>query len=47
MQMFCLKEKKKVEVDEKDLKEERLPNGRKMLKGICPSCGTKLSKFTK
>ena len=45
--MFCLKCKERREVNETDLKKETLPNGRKMLKGICPVCGTKVAKFTK
>lgn len=47
MQMFCLKCRRRVEVKDSELKEERTSNGRKMLRGLCPNCGTKLAKFTK
>jgi hypothetical protein len=47
MQMFCLKCRTRVEVKDSDLKKEQTPNGRKILRGVCPKCGTKLAKFTK
>ena len=40
---YCVKCKKKVEVN--DGKEKLSKNGVKMLKGICPECGTKVCRF--
>ncbi|MBU0573867.1 MAG: DUF5679 domain-containing protein [Candidatus Margulisiibacteriota bacterium] len=42
-QAYCVKCKKKVEV--KDAKEVTMKNGRKALKGVCPTCGTKVFKI--
>jgi len=46
-EMFCVKCKKKVQVDDKDVKNEVTTKGRKMLRAKCPACGTNMAKFTK
>jgi uncharacterized protein YlaI len=46
-EMFCVKCKKKVTVDDKNVKRELTVKGRPMLRAICPNCGTKMTKFTK
>jgi ssDNA-binding Zn-finger/Zn-ribbon topoisomerase 1 len=40
---YCVKCKEKREMV--DAKEEKTSNGRRLLKGICPTCGTKMNKF--
>jgi len=45
--MYCVKCKKKVTVDDKNVKREMTVKGRPMLRAICPQCGTKMTKFTK
>lgn len=47
VEMFCVKCKKKVVVDDKNVKREMTSKGRPMLRAICPNCGTKMTKFTK
>ena len=42
---FCVKCKAKKEM--KDVVEVTTKNGRPMLKGVCPTCGGKLSLFIK
>ncbi len=42
---YCVKCKEKREM--KDPKEATSANGRKMLKGSCPVCGTKMNVFIK
>ncbi len=46
-EMFCVKCKKKVTVDDSAVKREMTVKGRPILKAICPNCGTKMTKFTK
>ncbi len=46
-EMFCVKCKKKVVVDDKNVKREMTSRGRPMLRATCPHCGTKMTKFTK
>jgi DNA-directed RNA polymerase subunit RPC12/RpoP len=41
---YCMKCKKKVEI--KDAKNVTTKNGRNMISGLCPDCGTKVSKIT-
>lgn len=43
MEAYCVKCKAKKEIQ--DAKEEVLKNGRKALKGKCPSCGTTLCRI--
>lgn len=43
MEAYCMKCKKQVEV--KDAVEAVAKNGRPMIKGVCPECGTKVNKF--
>ena len=38
MEAYCVKCKAKKEM--KDAKEVTMKNGRKAMKGVCPSCGT-------
>lgn len=45
MMAFCVKCKVKREM--KDPKETTMANGRKMMKGTCPVCGTKMNLFIK
>ncbi|MEM3507330.1 MAG: DUF5679 domain-containing protein [Candidatus Bathyarchaeia archaeon] len=47
MIMFCVKCKKKVEVDDNSVTKGVTKKGRAILKAICPNCGTKMTKFTK
>lgn len=42
---YCVKCKTKREM--KDAKETILDNGRKMMKGVCSVCGTKMGLFIK
>jgi len=42
---YCVKCKQKVKI--KNTEEVVAKNGRKMVKGICPVCGTKVSAFVK
>jgi len=42
---YCVKCKAKREM--KDPNEDTTKNGRKMLKGTCPVCGTKMNMFIK
>ena len=43
VQGYCVKCKAKRDI--KDAKESVCKNGRKMLKGVCSVCGTKMCKF--
>ncbi len=43
VQGYCVKCKASVEIA--DGKETTTKNGRKMMKGKCPSCGTTVCKF--
>lgn len=45
MMAYCVKCKTKRAM--KDPKEATLDNGRKMMKGTCPVCGTKMNLFIK
>jgi len=47
VEMFCVKCRKKVTVDDGAVKKEMTTRGRPILKAICPVCGTKMTKFTK
>lgn len=40
---YCVKEKQKREM--KDTEEVTMKNGRKAMKGVCTSCGTKMFKI--
>jgi len=43
--VYCVKCKKKREI--KDLKKGKLINGRPVVRGTCPKCGTKVFKLVK
>lgn len=43
MEAYCVKCKKKVEM--KDGKEATMKNGRRMMKGKCPECGTTVCRI--
>ena len=43
MKAYCVKCKEKR--DMKDSKKDQAKNGRWMMKGICPHCGTKMFRF--
>ena len=45
MEAYCVKCKGKKEM--KDVRETVSKNSRKMAKGICPDCGTKMNRFLK
>jgi len=45
MEAYCVKCKATKEM--KDVTEAVSKNGRKMAKGVCPDCGTKMNKFLK
>ena len=47
IEMFCVKCKKKVTVDDKNVVRETTSKGRSMLRANCPNCNTKMAKFTK
>lgn len=47
VEMFCVKCKEKRTVDDSTVTKEKTAKGRNMLRGICPVCGTKMTKFTK
>jgi DNA-directed RNA polymerase subunit RPC12/RpoP len=43
VQAYCFKCRKKVEI--KDPKKVTLKNGRPAIRGICPTCGTKVFRI--
>lgn len=45
MEGYCVKCKAKREM--KNVTETVSANNRKMAKGVCPNCGTKMNKFLK
>jgi len=47
VEMFCVKCKKKVTVNDADVKRDVTVKGRPMLRAVCPVCGTRMTKFTK
>lgn len=47
VEMFCVKCRKKVMVNDADTKKDTTSKGRAMLRAVCPVCGTKMAKFTK
>ncbi len=47
VEMYCVKCKKKVAVEDKTVKRELTSKGRPMLRSVCPNCKTKMTKFTK
>jgi hypothetical protein len=42
---YCVKCREKREI--KDAERVEMENGRKALKGVCPVCGTKITRFVK
>jgi len=47
VEMFCVKCKEKKTVPDDQTTMEKTAKGRKMLRAICPTCGTNMAKFTK
>jgi len=47
VEMFCVKCKKKVTVEDSTVKRELTVKGRPILKSVCPVCSTRMTKFTK
>jgi ribosomal protein S27E len=47
VEMFCVKCKKKKTVPDDQTTMEKTTKGRNMLRATCPTCGTKMAKFTK
>ncbi|MFH1327733.1 MAG: DUF5679 domain-containing protein [Candidatus Bathyarchaeota archaeon] len=47
MEIFCLKCKKKVTVQDDKVKKGRSKNNRPLVRAECPTCGSKLAKFVK
>jgi len=45
MEAYCVKCKATREM--KNVENTTSKNGRKMAKGVCPTCGTKMNKFLK
>jgi DNA-directed RNA polymerase subunit RPC12/RpoP len=45
--MYCLKCRKKVAIDDANVQRGTTTKGRPLLKSACPACGTKVMKFTK
>ena len=43
MEAYCMKCKKKVEIN--DGKKSKMKNGRYMMKGKCPKCGTTVCRI--
>jgi hypothetical protein len=42
-QAYCVKDRKMVEM--KDAKQITLKNGRPAMQGVCPECGTKVTRI--
>ena len=47
VEMFCVKCKEKKTVPDDQTTMEKTAKGRNMLRATCPTCGTKMAKFTK
>jgi uncharacterized protein YlaI len=47
IEMFCLRCREKVRLDDKDVVKEKTAKGRPILKANCPKCGAKMTKFVK
>ncbi len=45
--MYCVKCKEKKTVPDSATTKAKTVKGRNMLRAICPTCGTKMTKFTK
>jgi hypothetical protein len=45
VEAYCVKCKKKQEI--KDGKQKKMKNGRNCMQGICPKCGTKMTRIMK
>jgi hypothetical protein len=45
--MYCVKCRKKVDVEDGVVTREKTSKGKPMLRAACPACGTKMAKFTK
>jgi len=45
IEMYCVKCKKSQKLDAKGVTKSVAKNGRNMVRGVCPSCGTKMVKF--
>ncbi len=45
--MYCVKCKEKKTVPDSATTKAKTSKGRNMLRSICPTCGTKMTKFTK
>ena len=45
MEGYCVSCKKKVDIVKS--KETKTKNGRNMIKGVCPKCGTTVCRFLK
>jgi hypothetical protein len=43
--MYCVKCRAKKDVDDTSVTRETAKNGKPMLKGKCPTCGTGMTKF--
>ncbi|MCA1595776.1 MAG: DUF5679 domain-containing protein [Chloroflexi bacterium] len=44
-EFYCVKCKGKVSVPEKETRIETTGNGRRMMKGKCPTCGTNVNRI--
>ena len=47
VEMFCVKCKEKKTIPDDQTTIEKTAKGRNLLRATCPTCGTKMAKFTK
>ena len=45
--MFCVKCKKKVNVEDSTVTKSKTSRGQPMLRAKCPGCGSNMAKFTR
>jgi endogenous inhibitor of DNA gyrase (YacG/DUF329 family) len=45
--MYCVRCRKKVDVEDNNVTKETTTKGKSMLRANCPTCGIKMAKFTK
>ena len=46
-EMYCVKCREKKTVHDHQTTMDKTTKGRNMMRAICPTCGTKMTKFTK
>ena len=45
--MYCVKCREKKTVPDDQTTVEKTTRGRNMMRGVCPTCGTKMTRFVK